>query len=187
LFLSAASVPLSGCLFRTRTVDRQFSERPLKTATQQELIDYVNTQAAKIQSMQATVHIHASSIDVKHGRASDYKEIRGYVLARKPAMLRMKGLMPVVRNTAFDMVSNGQEFKLWIPPRNKFVVGSNNADNYQPDKRLENIRPQYIYDALLLPEVSREEIAVVENGYEIVLDAKKHRVEQPDYRLLVIR
>ena len=161
LLLSAATFPLSGCLFRTRTLDRQFSDRPLKTATQQELIDYVNTQAARIQSMQATVDIDSSVGDPKNGRITDYKEIRGYVLARKPAMLRMKGLMPVVRNTAFDMVSDGQEFKLWIPPRNKFVLGSNNADNYQPDKRLENMRPQYIYDALLLPEIGRDEIAVV--------------------------
>jgi hypothetical protein len=187
LVLSAATFPLSGCLFRTRTLDRQFSDRPLKTATQQELIEYVNTQAAKIQSMQATVDIDASAGDVKSGRITDYKEIRGYVLARKPAMLRMKGLLPVVRNTAFDMVSDGLEFKLWIPPRNKFVVGLNNADNYRPDKRLENMRPQYIYDALLIPEVDRDEIAVLENGYETVLDSKKHRVEQPDYQLAVIR
>jgi len=187
LFLSAATFPLSGCLFRTRTLERQFSDRPLKTATQQDLIEYVNTQAAKIQSMQATVDIDASAGDVKSGRITDYKEIRGYVLARKPAMLRMKGLLPLVRNTAFDMVSDGLEFKLWIPPTNKFVVGLNNADNYRPDKRLENMRPQYIYDALLIPEVSSDEIAVLENGYETVLDSKKHRVEQPDYQLAVIR
>jgi len=186
LFLSAAIFPLSGCLFRTRILDRQFSDRPLKTATQQQLIEYVNTQAAKIQSVQATVDIDASAGDVKNGRITDYKEIRGYVLTRKPAMLRMKGLMPVVRNTAFDMVSDGQEFKLWIPPTNKFVVGANNAD-YQPDKRLENMRPQYIYDALLMPEIGQDEIAVLENGYETVLDAKKHRVEQPNYELAVIR
>ncbi len=187
ILLSAASFPLSGCLFRTRPLDRQFSDRPLKTATQEQLIEYVNAQAAKIQSMQATVDIDASAGDVKNGRITDYKEIRGYVLARKPAMLRMKGLLPVVRNTAFDMVSNGQDFKVWIPPRNKFVMGSNNADNYQPDKRLENMRPQYIYDALLLPEIGKNEIAVMENGYETVLDSKKHRVEQPNYSLLVIR
>jgi outer membrane lipoprotein-sorting protein len=186
LLLSAATFPLSGCLFRTRTLDRQFSDRPLKTATQQELIEYVNTQAAKIQSVQATVDIDASAGDVKNGRITDYKEIRGYVLARKPSMLRMKGLMPLVRNTAFDMVSNGLEFKLWIPPKNKFVVGLNNADNYQPDKRLENMRPQYIYDALLIPEVGPD-YAVLENGLETVLDAKRHRVEQPNYSLLVIR
>jgi outer membrane lipoprotein-sorting protein len=187
LLLSAATFPLSGCLFRTRTVERQLSDRPLKTASQQSLIEYVNKQAATMQSIQATVDIDSSAGDPKNGKITDYKEIRGYVLARKPAMLRMKGLLPVVRNTAFDMVSDGQEFKLWIPPKNKFVVGLNNADNYQPDKRLENMRPQYIYDALLLPEISGDEIAVLENGYEIVLDSKRHRVEQPDYALAVIR
>jgi outer membrane lipoprotein-sorting protein len=189
LLVSAATFSSSGCLFRTRTLDRQFSNRPLKTASQQELIDYVNNQAAKIQSLQATVDIDASAGDVKNGKITDYKEIRGYVLVRKPSMLRMKGLMPLVRNTAFDMVSDGQQFKLWIPPQNKFVIGSSkaNADTYQPDKRLENIRPQYIYDTLLLPEIAVDEIAVLENGYETVLDAKKHRVEQPDYELAVIR
>jgi len=178
LLLLAATFSLTGCLFHTRIIDRQLSDRPLKTATQQQLIAYVNDQAQKIQSMQATVDIDSSAGDPKNGRITDYKEIRGYVLARKPAMLRMKGLMPVVRNTAFDMVSNGQEFKVWIPPQNKFVVGSNNNDNYQPDKRLENLRPQYIYDALLLPDISADEIAVLENGYETVLDTKKHRAER---------
>src|SRR5271169_244241 len=187
LLLSAATFPLTGCLFRTRALDRQLSDRPLKSATQQELIEYVNTQAAKIQSMQATVDIDASAGDPKNGRITDYKEIRGYVLARKPAMLRMKGLLPLVRNTAFDMVSDGREFKLWIPPKNKFVVGLNDGDNYQPDKRLENLRPQYIYDAMLMPEVGQDEIAVLENGYETVLDAKRHRVDQPNYALAVIR
>src|SRR5450631_583951 len=164
-FLVVATFPLTGCLFRTRTLDRRLSDQPLKTATQQQLIEYVNTQAAKIQSMQATVDIDSSAGDPKNGRITDYKEIRGYVLARKPAMLRMKGLMPVVRNTAFDMVSDGQEFKLWIPPKNRFVVGANNAES-KPDKRLENMRPQYIYDALLMPEIGQDEIAVLENGYE---------------------
>src|SRR5208337_711998 len=187
LLLTAACFPLGGCLFRTRTVERQLSDRPLKSASQQELIEYVNAQAARIQSMQATVDIDASAGDPKNGRITDYKEIRGYVLARKPAMLRMKGLLPLVRNTAFDMVSDGREFKLWIPPKNKFVVGLNDGDNYQPDKRLENLRPQYIYDAMLMPEVGQDEIAVLENGYETVLDAKRHRVDQPNYALAVIR
>jgi hypothetical protein len=187
VLLTAATLPLGGCLFRTRTLDRQVSDRPLKSATQQELIDYVNTQAAKVQSMQATVDIDASSLDLKNGVATDYKEIRGYVLARKPSMLRMKGLLPLVRNTAFDMVSDGRNFKLWIPPRNKFVTGSNDAGGYKPDKRLENLRPQYIYDALLIPEIGRDEIPFRENGYETVLAAKRHRVEQPNYGLLVLR
>src|SRR5258708_20522532 len=141
LLLTTATFPLGGCLFRTRTLDRQISDRTLKTATQQDLIEYVNNQAGKIQSMQATVDIDASAADLKNGRVTDYKEIRGYVLARKPAMLRMKGLLPLVRNTAFDMVSDGREFNLSIPPRNKFVVASTNRDNSHPANPLKNLRP----------------------------------------------
>jgi outer membrane lipoprotein-sorting protein len=181
-----STLVLSGCLFHTRTVDRQISNQPLKAATQQELIEYVDAQATKIESMQATVDIDASAGDPRTSKITDYKEIRGYVLARKPAMLRMKGLMPVVRNTAFDMVSDGQQFKVWIPPQNKFYVGTNSVDNYQPDKRLENLRPQYIYDALLIPRIGQDE-AIMDNGYETVVDAKKHRVDQPNYSLLVIK
>lgn len=193
LCLVASTFPLGGCLFRTRPLERQFSNAPLKTASQKDLIDYINQQAAKIQSMQATVDIDASAADPKNGRVTDYKEIRGYILARKPDMLRMKGLMPVVRNTAFDMVSDGKEFKLWVPPKDKFIMGPAAGDVYQPEKRMENMRPQYIYEALLLPEIGPEcpapacEIAVLENGYETVLDSKRHRVEQPDYELAVIR
>ncbi len=187
VLLAVVAIPLSGCLFRTRKVETRLSNAPLKNATQQELIQYLNSEAEKVQSLQATVDINASVGDRKNGRITDYKEIRGYVLARKPAMLRMKGLLPLVRNTAFDMVSDGREFKLWIPPKNKFVVGTNNVQSYRSDQRLENLRPQHIYDALLLPEIGPDEIAVVENGYETVLDAKRHPVEQPTYELAVIR
>ncbi len=187
LALALVVFPTSGCLFRTRKIDRQFSNAPLKTATQEQLIQYLNAQAAATKSLQATVDIDASAGNPKNGEVTDYKEIRGYVLARKPAMLRMKGLMPLVRNTAFDMVSNGHDFKLWIPPKNKFYIGLDSEENYQPNKRLENLRPQYIYDALLLREIAPDEIAVLENGYETLLDSKKHRVEQPNYQIVVIQ
>ena len=188
LLLLLFLLPLSGCLFRSHKVQRQVSTAPLKSATQQELIDYINTQAAKIQSMQATVDIDTSVGGVKKGKITDYQQIRGYVLARKPAMLRMIGLMPIVRNQAFDMVSNGQDFKLWIPPKNRFVVGRNDLQPHNTQQSLENLRPQHIYDALLLREIEPEhEIAVVENGYEMVRDAKGHSVEQPDYEMEVIR
>lgn len=185
--LLLAIFPLTGCLFRSRKVERQLSPVPLKSATQAELIDYINSQAAKLATMQATVDIDTSVGGSKKGQITDYQEIRGYVLARKPAMLRMIGLMPIVRNRAFDMVSDGQQFKLWIPPKNRFVVGRNEV--VSPSKNmLENIRPQHIYDALLLHAVRpEEEIAVLENGSEVVTDSKGHRTEQPDYEIEVIR
>jgi len=178
----------TGCLFRDRKVERVVTGAPLKTATQQDLIDYVNREAGKVRSMQATVDIDTSVGGAKKGKITDYEEIRGYVLARKPAMLRMIGLMPVVRNTAFDMVSDGEAFKLWIPPKNRFLVGRNDQAADPGKQSIENLRPQHIYDALLLREVDPEkEIAVLENEEEIVRDKEGHPVEQSAYHLDIAR
>jgi outer membrane lipoprotein-sorting protein len=183
-----AVVPLTGCLFRSRKVEQPINAVQLKSATQPELIDYINTQAAAIQSMQATVDIDTTVGGVKKGKVTDYQEIRGYVLARKPAMLRMIGLMPIVRNKAFDMVSDGERFKLWIPPKNRFVVGRNDVELHNPAQPLENLRPQHIYDAILLRRIDpANEIAVMENDTELVTDAKSHKVSRADYVIDVIR
>src|ERR1700684_3599725 len=188
LVLFLGVLPTTGCLFRTRPVEETYSKAPLKQSSQAELIEVINQQAAKIQSLQATVDIDTSVGGAKKGQVTDYKEIRGYVLARKPAMLHMIGLLPIVRTTAFDMVSNGEEFKLWIPPKNRFVAGRNDVETHNPDQPMENIRPQDIYDALLIQPVDSEhEIAVLENSEEILHDAKGHRVLQEDYELIVIR
>jgi hypothetical protein len=188
LALLLAMLPTTGCLFRTRPVEDTISKAPLKESTQTGLIDVINQQAEKIRSLQATVDIDTSAGGAKKGHVTDYKEIRGYVLARKPAMLHMIGLLPIVRTTAFDMVSNGEEFKLWIPPKNRFVVGRNDVQTRNADQPMENLRPQEIYDALLIRHIDPEhEIAVLENSEEILHDAKGHRVLQEDYELIVIR
>jgi hypothetical protein len=188
LTLLVALLPTTGCLFRTRPVEDQYSKAPLKDSTQQGLIDAVDQQAAAIRTLKATVDIDSTAGGVKKGHYTDYKEIRGYVLARKPDALHMTGLMPFVRTTAFDMVSEGDDFKLWIPPKNKFVIGKNEVMTPNADLPMENIRPQNIYEALLIRHIDPDsEIAVLENGYETLHDTKGHRVLQEDYILTVIK
>jgi hypothetical protein len=186
LFLAVLST--TGCMFRTRPVEEQYSKAPLKESTQQGLIDSINQQAQAIHSLKATVDIDSSVGGVKKGHVTDYKEIRGFVLARQPDALHMIGLMPIVRTTAFDMVSDGQDFKVWIPTKNKFVVGKNDVATPNTDQPMENIRPQNIYEALLIRQIDpKSEIAVLENGYETLHDSKGHRVLQDDYELTVIQ
>jgi outer membrane lipoprotein-sorting protein len=183
-----AVLPTSGCLFRTRPVEDQYSKAPLKAATQQELIESINRQYETIQTLKTTVDIDTTSGGIKKGQETQYKEIRGYILAKKPDWLHMVGLMPFVRTTAFDMVSNGKDFKLWIPPKNKFVIGQSEATVENTDQPMENIRPQTIYEALLIRPIDQDvEIAVLENGYSTLHDAKGRRVLQDDYELIVIK
>src|SRR5580698_6558051 len=188
LALVFAVLPTTGCLFRTRPVEETYSKTPLRESSQSGLIDSINQHAEKVRSLQATVDIDTSVGGAKKGHVTDYKEIRGYVLARQPAMLRMIGLLPIVRTTAFDMVSNGEEFKLWIPPKNRFVTGRNDLQTHNADQPMESIRPQDIYEALLIRPIDPErEIAVLENSEEILHDSKGRRVLQEDYELVVIR
>lgn len=183
-----ALLPTAGCVLRTRPVEDRYSTAPLLDSSQQGLIDSVNNEAQAIRTLKATVDIDSSAGGMKKGHVTDYKEIRGYVLARKPDSLHMTGLMPFVRTTAFDMVSDGRDFKLWIPPKNKFVVGENEVPAVNSDQPMENIRPQNIYEALLIRHIDpKTEIAVKENGFETLHDAKGHRILQPDYELTIIR
>jgi len=189
LVLSLAALLLgeTGCLFRTRVVEPRTSTAKLKTATKQELVDRINADSSRIQTLNATVEIATSVGGEKKGKITDFQEITGYILVRKPDMLRMIGLFPIVRNKAFDMVSDGGRFKLYIPAKNKFYVGS--AEVTRPSTNpIENLRPQVIYNALLLPEIGKDEIAVLENDSETVVDKKTRKiVEQPDYVIEIIR
>lgn len=188
LLTAVILLPLSGCLLRTHKVERRtYSTAPLQEATAQQLIQRINDEAGKIKSLNATVDIAAAAGGEKKGKVTEFQEIRGYVLLRKPAALRMIGLYPVVRNKAFDMVSDGDRFRLYIPVKNKFFIGS--KDVTVPSKNtLENLRPQHILDALLVREIDpQSEIAYLEAGEEKVKDPKTRKdVVQPNYILNVV-
>jgi outer membrane lipoprotein-sorting protein len=192
LFITVSLIALllgeTGCLFRTRIVEPRTSTARLQTATKQELVARINQEAGNLKTLNATVNIDTTVGGEKKGKATDFQEIRGYILVRKPDMLRMIGLFPIVRNTAFDMVSDGDRFKLSIPARNKFYIGS--AEVTRPSSNtLENLRPQIIYNALFLPQIdANQEIVVMENDTETVVDTKTRKlVEQPDYVIDIIR
>jgi outer membrane lipoprotein-sorting protein len=188
IFLLIAVVPLGGCLLRTRPVALGATAAQLQSATRLDLVERINANATKIQTLKATVGITASVGGSKRGKITEYQEIRGYILARKPSSLRMIGLFPILQTHVFDMVSSGQDFKLWIPPRNQFIVGNN--DTARPSAQpLENLRPQVIYDALLLQAVNlQNELVVLEEGEHMAIDRETQKpVLQPDYTLDIIK
>ena len=188
LILLIAILPLGGCLSRTRPVALRTTAAHLQTATPIELVLRINAEATKIQTLKAAVGITASVGGSKRGKITQYQEIHGYILVRKPSSLRMIGLFPILQNHIFDMVSSGQQFKLWVPQKNQFIAGNNDAarPSTQP---LENLRPQVIYDALLLQAVDlKNDLAVLEGGEHMGIDRETQKpVLQPDYTLDIIK
>src|ERR1022692_4493711 len=89
-------------------------------------------------------------------KITEYKDVRGYILFRKPTDIRIIGLYPLVRNKAFDMVSNGTDFRLYLPAKNRFVIGSNQLIA-RSQNRIENLRPQHFLEALLVAPMQPDE------------------------------
>lgn len=186
-FLALCLCCTTGCLFRSHRVESKLSHEPLKTATQQELVAAIDKMASEVQTLNATVDIDTTVGGEKKGKVIEYQQIRGYILLQKPSMVRMMGLMPIVRSRAFDMVSDGDRFKLSIPPKNRFITGPNEITKTS-ENALENLRPQIIYQAMFTEIDEKNEIAVLEEGKQQVMDPDTHKyVTQPNYHIMVIR
>jgi hypothetical protein len=185
-----ALLPLTGCIIgRSRNVaPRTLTTATLHEATLDELVANINSGAAHLMTLNAAVEFDVSTGGVKKGKVTDYREVSGYVLVRKPEMVRMFGLVPVVRNRLFDMVSNGKTFEVSVPPLSKFYVGSNQKTGPPSPQVLENLRPQPVLDALLLRSIDPEtEKAVLEQSSETVRDPKTHKdAFAPNYVVVVI-
>jgi outer membrane lipoprotein-sorting protein len=188
LFLFAL-LTLTGCAFRSsHPVQMRTSTASLKVATLDQLVQGINANAEKLKTLKATVDIDASALDPKKQKVTDYKQVSGLILVREPEMLRMRIYVPLVHNIAADMVSDGKTFELDVHITSKFYVGSNQLPEKPLPQPLENLRPQHVFDALLLKPVDPEkEIAVLENTMEVVKDPKTHKdVQQASYTLVII-
>ena len=149
LVLLLASSP--SCLVRRRIITRKGGQpvQTLLTADKERLIKIVADQYAAIQTLNATVDMAPALGTANKGKITEYKDVRAYILFRRPSSIRIIGLYPVVRNKAFDMVSNGSEFSLYLPSKNRFIKGPNQIEKPSANK-LENLRPQHFLDALLV-------------------------------------
>jgi len=82
--------------------------------------------------------------------------LRLFSWPRRPAQIRVIGQAPVVGTTVFDMASDGTTFQVSIPSKKKFLVGAVAVESAS-SKPIENLRPQHLLDALLWPEIRKEE------------------------------
>lgn len=150
LFLCLLSSALCSCVVRRRLISRRGANptQTLLVANRAYLTDAVNRQYRAVHDFNATVDMVPALGSAEKSKITEYKDVRGYILFRKPASIRMIGLYPVLRSKAFDMASTGAGFKLYIPSKSLLIMGPN--DVVQPSaNKLENLRPDHFLDALL--------------------------------------
>jgi hypothetical protein len=132
-------------------------ERPVaKDATREELLDRYNAIVYGTQSLNITMQLKPTAGSKYSGVIDEYHEVKAFLLIARPAQIRVIGQAPVVGTTVFDMASDGTTFRVSIPSKHKFLVGSVAVDRAS-SKPIENLRPQHLLDALLWPAIRKEE------------------------------
>jgi hypothetical protein len=159
--LAALSCGCGGGTIKTTTKLPPQTKPVIRDATREELLDKYNEIARGVKSVNATVELKPTAGSKYSGVIEEYHEAKAFLLAQRPAQIRMVGQAPVIGKTVFDMASDAETFRVYIPPKNKFLIGSIALERAS-DKPIENLRPQHLLDALLWPEIRKEEIVLFE-------------------------
>ncbi len=152
----------AGCItIKRRTEVKKEEIRPQLESSEDDLLASYNSQVRSVQSLQATVDLIPSTGTTYSGVIEEYHDVPGFILAQRPATVRVIGQAPVVAKDIFDMVSDGKEFRVYIPSKNSFLVGPTAL--VRPSKKpLENLRPQHVVEALFWPELTPSENVLFE-------------------------
>jgi outer membrane lipoprotein-sorting protein len=179
----------TGCLsVRTRVVGHTIVENRILDATLDQLLSGLAAQDAAIQSLNASINITASTGGEHEGQVKEIPTFAGYIFMRRPMDLRVLMLVPVLRSTALDMVSDGKQFKLSVPSKNMAITGADRVTTTGKNG-LANLRPYIVRDALLIPTAGPDEYVTLTKGSRITPPApgQKDSIEEPDYDLAILR
>ena len=157
LFLATVAAIPGGCRGHVVTGHSVVQQVAVaKEATREELLDAYNQIARSTKTLNATVQLKPTAGSKYSGVIDEYHDVKAFLLAERPAKIRVIGQAPVIGKTVFDMASDGETFRVSIPSKNKFLVGAVAAERNSA-KPIENLRPQHLLDALLWPEIRKEE------------------------------
>jgi hypothetical protein len=159
--LAAFSCGCTGTNVSTKKVVPQAIQPVIKDATREELLEMYNQMALGVSSVNATVELRPTAGSKYSGLIEEYHEVKAFLLAARPGKIRVIGQAPVIGTTVFDMASDAETFRVSIPSKNKFLQGPVAVERAS-SKPIENLRPQHLLDALLWPEIRKEETVLFE-------------------------
>lgn len=171
--VALAAALAAGCGVKTTRVVPKETIRPALEATRENLLARYDHLARGVRSINAAIELRPTTGSAYTGVIEEYREVSGFLLAARPASVRMIGQAPVVAKNIFDMTSDGRTFRIFIPSRGKFIVGPAESER-RSEKPIENLRPQHLVDAIFWPELEPHATVIFEE------------FDQPPYRYYVL-
>ncbi len=186
--LLLAALLFQGCslLPSTRKLPVPKAPANVQTVAPEELVAQLNQRWLVLQSLNAKVTIQASQEKREQGLERTMPSFSAVILLRKPEMLRVYGRVPVLGTPMFDMASDGRHFTIYIPSRKEALTGSN-ALQKKSANSLENLRPGFFFDAMVVKGLANDDYYSVTSDSETIEDpSKKHLLLKPEYILSIL-
>lgn len=127
-----------------------------RTATIDEVTSLVNSKFAGLSSLVVSrfeVEFQGGSAEL--GFIEKYPKAKGYLVAQRPDSVYVNILHPLTSSTVVAMAARGEDFRIWSPRDNKFLVGKTSLKTDE-NKPLFNVRPQHILQAVLIDAINRD-------------------------------
>ena len=163
LVLATLTALSGGCggAVKTITVMPPGTKPVVRDATREELLATYAATSRTVRTVNATLELKPTAGSAYSGVIEEYHEVKAFLLAARPAAIRVVGQALVIGSTVFDMASDGETFRVFIPSKQKFLTGSVALERASK-KPIENLRPQHLLEALLWPEIGPQDAVLLE-------------------------
>jgi hypothetical protein len=142
-----------------------------QTASRSQLLAQLESTGNAIQTLQAKVSLLATGGGLSTDVFTEYPETTGDLLARRPSHIHMQGRYLAGFVAVFDMVSDGDIFRVSLPTKNQLITGPTSAV-IETDNPVNNLRPQHIMEALFVDVTGYLEDPGVIDVFEEVRDGR---------------
>ena len=179
---------IAGCMGHTRIVPKTRIASVVMGSSLDQMVKQIDARYNAIETLNASIDISGISGGSLQGEVKESISLAGYLFIRKPQDLLIYLKVPLVSSLAMEMASDGKNFKLYIPSRHKAYVGSNQAPSTSQNG-LEKLRPDVMFDSLLVHGVGQEQLVSMTLDTHVVDNSavkKGDLIEEPEYQLSIL-
>ena len=124
-----------------------------KTASLDELVELINSRYASVETLSVSeIKVEFKSGSRERGHVEEYRSAAGYFVAQASGSIYMNILNPLTRSTLVAMATDGEDFQMWIPRDNKYLVGKTTV-NMNAQNPLYNVRPHHLLNGIFVDEI----------------------------------
>lgn len=138
----------------------------VQSASLAQLVERINSRYASVETLTVgRFQVKFTGGSVSQGYLKKYPSGKGHLVTKRPNWIFLNILNPVTSSTVVTMASDNQDFQMWVPRENKYVIGKTSVKAASEDP-LYSVRPDHLLPALMIAPIEDETVQVLEESQD---------------------